>query len=526
MSSGLIRLQVDGCTVQVPHGATILDAARRAGASIPTLCHREGCKPGTACMVCVVQVHGMKRLVPSCAYPVRDGMVVETRAEHVLGARRTAIELMLGEHAGDCEGPCRRACPAHMNIPLMLRQIGAGQTAQALVNVRRDIALPAVLGWVCPAPCEKNCRRGRIDQPVAICLAKRFAGESVSRAGDDWGMPPPQPGGQRVAVVGAGPAGLSCALYLQLLGHQVEILEATDEVGGALSHAVGEGRLHRSVLEADVDAILRTGVVVRRGVRLGADVSLASLRETFPAVILATGESGGEEVETWGVVRSAKGFEAEKGTFRTSIEGVFAIGSAVMPMRMAVRACADGKAAATSCDGFLRGLPATVAVRRFDSVLGKLGEDEMRECAKGSAGSSRIEATEVVPRGMREQEACGEAGRCLHCDCRKADCCRLRDLADALGARGRRFKPQVRSAYSLDRDHAEVVYEPGKCIRCGLCVRISELRGEPYGLTLIGRGTQTVVAPPIGVPWSKAIKHTAAELVDACPTGALSWKCD
>lgn len=478
-------------------------------------------------MVCVVQVHGMKRLVPSCAYPVRDGMVVETRAEHVVGARRTALELMLGEHAGDCEGPCRRACPAHMNIPLMLRQIGAGQTGKALVTVRRHIALPAVLGWICPAPCEKNCRRGRIDQPVAICLSKRFAGESASMTGDDWGLPPPRPGGRRVAVVGAGPAGLSCAVYLQLLGHEVEMLEATDEVGGALSHAIGEGRLPRSVLQADVEAILRTGVVVRRGVRLGVDVSLASLRATFPAVILATGEApAGGEVQTWGPARSARGFESERNTFRTSLEGVFAIGSAVVPMRMAVRACADGKAAATSCDAFLRGQPATAAVRRFDSLLGKMAEDELRECAKGFPVARRVEDSEVALRGLRQEEACAEASRCLHCDCRKADRCRLRELADAMNARGRRFKPEVRSAYSVARDHAEVVYEPGKCIRCGLCVRISEWRREPYGLTLVGRGTRTTVAPPIGIPWSMAITHTAAELVDACPTGALSWKGD
>ena len=177
MSGSGLRVQIDGRNVQVPAGSTLLDAAKRADVSIPTLCHRDGCRPGTSCMVCVVQVQGLKRLVPACAYPVRDGMVVETGTERVLQARRTAMELLLAEHVGDCEGPCRRGCPARMNIPLMLRQIAAGRIDRALVTVRREIPMPAVLGWVCPAPCEKHCRRTGVDAPVAICLAKRFAGE-------------------------------------------------------------------------------------------------------------------------------------------------------------------------------------------------------------------------------------------------------------------------------------------------------------------------------------------------------------
>ena len=526
MSGSGLRVQIDGRNVQVPAGSTLLDAAKRADVSIPTLCHRDGCRPGTSCMVCVVQVQGLKRLVPACAYPVRDGMVVETGTERVLQARRTAMELLLAEHVGDCEGPCRRGCPARMNIPLMLRQIAAGRIDRALVTVRREIPMPAVLGWVCPAPCEKHCRRTGVDAPVAICLAKRFAGEKGGRESGDWGMPPPRPGGRRVAVVGGGPAGLSCSLYLRLLGHTVELFEAGEQLGGGLCHSVGEGRLPKSVLVADIEAIRCTGVVMRTGVCVGVDKTLAELRERFAAVVLATGVHAEGPLPGPELARTPRGLEVEKGGFRTTMDGVFAAGSAVLPTRMAVRACADGKAAAFQCDGFLRQEAGAVPVPRFDSVIRRMEEQELREYAREADGHGRIQRAVSEAEGLSPDEAMREAGRCMHCDCRKAGDCRLRDLADQLGARGRRFKPAVRAAYSIERDHPDLLFESGKCIRCGLCIRISELRKEPAGLTFVGRGARTQVSPPTGVSWSGAILHAAAEIVEACPTGALSWKND
>ena len=171
------KITIDGREVQVPAGATILDAAEKLGISIPTMCHLRGHEAATSCMVCVVKVAGVNGLVPACGALVRDEMQVQSDCPEVLEARKAAIELLLSDHVGDCVGPCQMGCPAHMNIPQMIRQIAAGQLKDAIATVKRDIALPAVLGRICPAPCEKACRRRQHDEAVSICLLKRYVAD-------------------------------------------------------------------------------------------------------------------------------------------------------------------------------------------------------------------------------------------------------------------------------------------------------------------------------------------------------------
>ena len=166
------RLTIDSREVQVPEGSTILEAARVLGIRIPTLCHLDGLEPSVSCFVCVVKVKGLAHLVPACATIARDAMEVESETEEVHEARRTALELLLSDHVGDCMAPCQLLCPAQMNIPVMNRQIAAGELEKAIVTVKRDIAIPAVLGRICPAPCEKGCRRAARDAAVSICLLK------------------------------------------------------------------------------------------------------------------------------------------------------------------------------------------------------------------------------------------------------------------------------------------------------------------------------------------------------------------
>lgn len=520
----MMVLHIDGRDARVPHGATLLDAARSVGVAIPTMCHRDGCRPGTSCMVCVVRVEGLRRLVPACAYPARDGMVVHTGTDEVTLARRTAVELLLGEHVGDCEGPCRRGCPAAMNIPLMLRQIAAGNNREALITVRRKIALPAVLGWVCPAPCERNCRRRSVDEPVAICLSKRFAGEA-RKAGDlEWGLDVAPATGKRVAIVGGGPAGLACAVYLRLRGHAVRVYESGAAAGGQLRMAIPESRLPRAVLDADIEAIRRTGVEFQCNTRVGVDVALAALREQFDAVVLATGGMEGDRAMDCGVERTARGIKVQAGTFQTAEAGLFAIGGAISPLKMAVRACADGRAAAWCCHLYLTGVPVAGELERFDSMIGQVTESELRELLRGANEAGRVELAGGVSGGLGAEEAVREAKRCMRCDCRKSDECELRRMAEKFGAHGKRFRPESRAPLTITDDHPEVVYEPGKCTRCGLCVRLTEKAGCDNALTFAGRGSATVVCPPVGVAFREVLGDSAALVVEACPTGALSWK--
>ncbi len=120
------KITIDNREVEVEAGTTVLDAAQKLGISIPTLCYLRGHEATTSCMVCVVKLAGANGLVPACGTVVRDGMRVESDSEEVREARKAALELLLSDHVGDCVGPCQMGCPAHMNIPQMIRQIAAG----------------------------------------------------------------------------------------------------------------------------------------------------------------------------------------------------------------------------------------------------------------------------------------------------------------------------------------------------------------------------------------------------------------
>ena len=126
---------IDGQDVSVPRGATLLRGAEKLGIDIPTLCYLKDRDPLTSCMVCMVEIEGRPDPVPACSTPAVEGMRVCTNSESVFAIRRAALELLLSEHLGDCMGPCQMACPAHMDIPLMIRQIAADQMADALVTV-------------------------------------------------------------------------------------------------------------------------------------------------------------------------------------------------------------------------------------------------------------------------------------------------------------------------------------------------------------------------------------------------------
>ncbi len=172
----------------------------------------------------MVKLTASGRFVPACATAAAEGMEVESETAEVHQLRRDALELLLSDHLGDCLAPCWFACPARMDIPRMLRQIAAGDLRRAIATVKRDIALPAVLGRVCPAPCEKACRRGGLDAAVAICQLKRYVADVDLASGDPY-VPACGPAtGRRVAILGAGPTGLSAAYYLAQQGHACTML--------------------------------------------------------------------------------------------------------------------------------------------------------------------------------------------------------------------------------------------------------------------------------------------------------------
>ena len=172
-----VRLTIDGREVEVPEGATILDAAKALGIRIPTLCYLKATKPVNSCFVCVVQLEGEESLSPACSTLVTEGMVVRSDCEEVHAARRTALELLLSEHTGDCEGPCTLACPAGIDIPRFLSEIAAGRFRNAIATIKARIPFAAALGRICPRYCERVCRRREVDEAIAVRALHRFAGD-------------------------------------------------------------------------------------------------------------------------------------------------------------------------------------------------------------------------------------------------------------------------------------------------------------------------------------------------------------
>lgn len=182
--------------------------------------------------------------------------------------------------------PCVALCPAGVDIPGYVALVKAGRYSDAVRLIRKDNPFPTSCGFVCEHPCEARCRRNMIDGSVNIRGLKRFA---VDHAGE---VPVPvcaPSTGKRVAVVGAGPSGLSAAYYLALMGHQVTIYEKQPLLGGMLRYGIPSYRLPRERLQEDIDAILSTGITVKTGVDIGNAVSIQNLTGKFDAVYIAIG---------------------------------------------------------------------------------------------------------------------------------------------------------------------------------------------------------------------------------------------
>ena len=515
------KLTIDNREVEVQDGKTILDAAEKLGIDIPTMCFMKGYQPSTSCMVCVVKVEGRAVLLPACGTIAQEGMRVKSDCEEVHEARKTALELLLSDHVGDCLGPCHMICPAQMNIPLMIRQIAAGKLRDAIETVKNDIALPAVLGRICPKPCERGCRRAAIDEAVSICLLKRYVADVDLESAKPY-SPACKPGqGKQVAIVGAGPAGLAAAYYLQQGGFACTVFDDHEKPGGMLRYGVSEEELPRDVLDKEIAQIEKLGFEFKGKTRVDDSASLEKLRKDFDAVFIAFGELDAEYAESMGLKTGAKGVAIDGRTYQTNLPGVFAGGDAVRKRRLTVRAVADGKEAAESISQYLSGGAVTGPDKPFNTRIGKIRDDEKERFTECASNTPRVTVSRKGE-GFTDEQARREAARCLHCDCRKVDSCKLRKYARDYDARPTRYKSE-RRLFVRQTQHQKIIYEPGKCIGCGLCVQIAAEAGEELGLTFIGRGFDVRVSVPFERSIADGLIKSAAECVAACPTGALAF---
>lgn len=518
-----IPFTIDGRGVEVTEGQTLLDGARQLGIDIPTLCYLERCGPMTSCLVCLVKVtlNGRTSVVPSCGMKAVAGMEVQSETDEIHALRRSALELLLSDHVGDCLSPCARICPLGMNVPMMLRQVQHHQSQEAIATVRAALALPAVLGRLCHRPCENGCRRSACDSAAAIRDVERFVADTNQQADVPY-LPPRKPAtGRRVAVVGAGPTGLSAAFDLVRNGHEAVVFDRNPEGGGTLRAEVAQGNLPAEVLRRELDDLARFGIDFRFGIEVGTDVSLGQLQDEFQAVLLALGELGKGEGDVLGVARTAAGVKiTDAEAMATSVPRVFAAGSAVRPVRQLVKAMAEGQMAAEAIGALFERGEARKAPKPFSSIMGRLETRELGVFLQGASPAVRCVPAAGAACGYSEKEASAESARCLHCDCRAAGDCRLQHYSQLYGAEFGRF-PRQRRAFVQHAHPAHVLFEPGKCILCGICVKIASEAAEPLGLTFVGRGFDVRVAAPWHEAFEQGLQKVARECADACPTGAI-----
>lgn len=288
----LVKLEIDGKRIIADNRQTILEVARQNGIdSIPTLCHDGQLEPFAACFLCVVKVKGARTLLPACSTKVAGGMIVETDTADVRRSRKAALELMLSNHYADCIGPCQLACPAGVDIQGYIALAALGKYRDAIQLIKETNPLPAVCGRVCTRPCEvRGCRRNILDEAVGIDYIKRYIADLDLGDENPWRPEIPEPNGKKVAVVGAGPAGLSCAYYLAQRGYAVEMFESLPEAGGMLRYGIPEYRLPKEVLDLEVNQILDLGVTLKTNVALGKDFTVNGLKEQgYDAIFLGIG---------------------------------------------------------------------------------------------------------------------------------------------------------------------------------------------------------------------------------------------
>lgn len=284
----MINVTINGVAVQAPEGATILEAARSAGIDIPTLCYDKAVEIYGACGLCVVEAEGIPKLLRSCSAKVSEGMVIHTESERVVQSRKIAMELLMSAHDGDCVAPCQLNCPARTDCQGYVGLIANGEYDAALKLIKNKISLPASIGRVCPHPCEKACRRKNVEEPINIAQLKAFAADMDLKA-DSYVPEVQEPTGKKVAVIGGGPAGLTAAYYLTIMGHAVTVYDMMDKMGGMLRYGIPQYRLPKEVLDKEIAIIERTGVKFVNNVKLGVDFTIQSLKEQNDAVIVAVG---------------------------------------------------------------------------------------------------------------------------------------------------------------------------------------------------------------------------------------------
>ena len=297
------------------------DVERRIAASPPglcpvdmslaflKLCHAQSCGKCVPCRIglgqlslLIVQVVDGTATMETLAIIEKTARSIVNTADCAIGrdAARLVVDGLEGfrddyvEHichhrclAGlEIPVPCVNLCPAGVDIPGYMALVGAGRCDDAIRLIRKDNPFPTACAYICEHPCEARCRRRMIDDAINIRGLKRYA---VDHAGVVPNPPCAPPTGKKVAVIGGGPSGLSCAYYLALMGHSVTIYEERKQLGGMLRYGIPSYRFPRKLLDREIESILSTGIQVYTGMTVGKDIWLEKLQHEYDCVYIAIG---------------------------------------------------------------------------------------------------------------------------------------------------------------------------------------------------------------------------------------------
>ena len=513
-------ITIDQQRIEAKPGETILQAARAAGIEIPTLCYLEGFEAGASCMVCAVKLKHNGQFIPACGSRALDGMELEHDTPDVRETRRMALELLFSDHLGDCVSPCQRICPAQLGIPAVLKHLRAGEFGLAAASARRDLALAGILCRICNRPCEHGCRRNVHDEAVAIADLVVHAIDTELAAGEPR-LPvevPARP--ERIAIIGSGFSGLSTAWYLIQKGFTaITVVDENPAPAASLRKAYPD--LPPGLLDAELSLLTRSGVTFRCGTRIADEASLDDLAAEFAAIVLATGATTSSQAAALGLACEGNRLAADKTSLMTSRSGVFAIGRALRPNAQPVGCVADGKAVAVCLQHFLSDQPVQRPPKPFSIFMGKLVDGEMPDFLQDASAVGRTDGKSMA---LDFNRAIEESNRCVHCNCAKADSCKLRQLAIDYNVDLHRFNTGERMRFKRNVEHPLVCFEAGKCIRCGNCIKVANDHQEALGLTFIGRGFDVHLGVPFHETMREGLLAAARAAVDSCPVGALTLR--
>ena len=290
-----------------PPGLCPVDMAR----AFLELCHAQTCGKCTPCRIGLGQLNQLIRDVLDGNAAMETLEIMEQTALSIMESADCAIGYeaanmvykgLIGyrddyvEHIqnGRCTCaysqpvPCVSLCPAHVDIPGYIALVSEGRYGDAIRLIRKDNPFPTTCGFICEHPCEARCRRNMMDDSVNIRGLKRVAADFAGEVDPPERAPST---GKRIAILGGGPGGLSAAYYLQLMGHQAVIYELFPKLGGMLRYGIPNYRLPKDRLDQDIQAVLKTGVEVRHGLKIGRDITIQQLREEYDAVLITIGAS-------------------------------------------------------------------------------------------------------------------------------------------------------------------------------------------------------------------------------------------